>query len=398
MRQISCVFLILVMTSVVMAGQETVENGVVYIANSAVPSQGTETLKLRELWRIGGEDEDYIFRAIDKVLLGYDDKLYVLDGLSGVIYVVNPINGQEIRQINIDGEGPGELSFANNMFLMEEDQIALLRPHPAKIICIDYQGIPREGVDLSENSFFIAGTADWQNGALVIAGTSAEIRNGQTFVARYNRYGEMYRYESYPTRSSAFQGQMVEEDDYFMIGKSWDIAHNGELWLAPYWALERDHYLINVYDDEGKLTRVITRDFQSYQRSSDQKEAVKLQKLCGEESLRRFKENGIEYMAEDCEPDVVEIYAHLDGNVWVTSSRGIRDQDLGVIITYDVFSGQGHFLKQVSLVGDGDGQKDIVYFIDQDRVILVKGQSDAKFGCDMSLEADILEIICYAVH
>jgi hypothetical protein len=398
MRQVNFVFLILIMASVVIAGQETVKNGVVYIVNNDVPSQGIETLELRELWRIGGEDEEFIFRAIDKVLLAEDGDLYILDGMSGVIYVNSLDDGSLIRQINISGEGPGELSFANNMFLMEEDQIALLRPHPAKIVCIDYQGIPQPSVDLTGDSFFIAGTADWSDGVLVVAGASAEIRAGQTFVARYNRYGEMYRYESYSTRSSAFQAQMTEEDEYFMISKPWVIGEMGELYLAPYWAVSKDYYLINVYDDDGQLIRVITRDFVSYQRSHQEKKQIVLQKFCGENGLRLLTERGFEYLAEDYEPDISEIYAHPDNNIWVSTSRSVRDQDSDVIITYDVFSSRGHFLKQVSLEGDGDGQKDIVYFIDQDRVILVKGQLDAKFGCEMSTEADILEIICYAIN
>ncbi|MCD4760481.1 6-bladed beta-propeller [bacterium] len=389
------ILLILAWATVVMAGEKIIKNGIVHIINGAVPSQGMETIQLRELWRIGGEDDEFIFRSINKVLLGRHNNLYILDGISGIIYVNSQEDGSGIRQMNISGEGPGELNFAKNMFLMEENKIALLRSHPAKIVCIDYQGIPQEGVDLSGDTFFIAGIGDWRDQTLVIAGTSAEIRNGQTFVARFNRYGEMYRYENYPTRSSPSQRVMAEEDDYFIVGKPWAIGQEGYLYLAPYWTLlDHNYYQINIYNDQGGLDRIITRQFNAYKRSSKEKERRITQKL-GQQGLERLVGMGFEYLAEDFEPDILEVYAHPGGNIWVRTSRSVRDQKPGVIVSYDVFSPQGHFLKQVSLVGDGDIQKDIIYFLDENRIVLVKGQLDIEFDYSLSSEADILEIVCY---
>ena len=397
MKNLQWIALILCLISTAVAGQERMENGRLHINNSDLAGQGVEKLELRKLWQIGGEDEEFIFRSIDKVLLGKDGALYILDGISGIIYVNSAEDGKLIRQMNISGEGPGELDFANNMFLIEDDQIALLRPHPAKIVCIDYQGIPQEGVDLSGDPFFHAGSGDWQNQTLVISGTSSDIRSGQTFVARFNRSGEVYRYENYPVRASIMSRQLCEEDEYFVNTKPWAVGFRGELYLSPYWSLSGSgHYQINVYDQSGELSRIITRDFEARKRSKKEKKQASEQKFCGESGLQRLADRGIEYLVEDFDPDVLDIYAHPDGNIWVRHSRSVIDQEPGVIVSYDVFSTEGHFLKQVALVGDGDGDKDIVYFLDHDKIALVKGQMGVKFGCFS--QEDILEIICYSLQ
>ncbi len=399
MKQLTLILVILSLAISAIAGQEITEHGVLCIDNATTPEQAIETLDLRELWRIGGNDEEFIFRSIDKVLLANDNNLYILDGLSGIIYVNSPEDGSAIRQMNISGEGPGELAFSNNMFLMEEDEIALLRPHPAKIVCIDYQGVPRESVYLSVDMFFTAGTAQWRNNTLVVSGTSAEVVNGQTFVARFNRYGEEFRYESYQTRSSMPKRQMVEEDDYFIIYKPWTIGQGGELYLAPYWSLANSNfYQINVYDQQGKLQKLIRKEFDSYKRSGRDKKNVAKQKFCGDEGLRRLSDRDIEFLVEDFDPDITNIYTRPNGNIWVQTSQSARSQKLGTLLSYDVFSPQGHFLRQVDLHGFGDGQKDIIYFLGEDRLVVVKGQMEAKFGCSMASEADILEIICYEMQ
>jgi hypothetical protein len=66
------------------------------------------------------------------------------------------------------------------------------------------------------------------------------------------------------------------------------------------------------------------------------------------------------------------------------------------MVTYDVFSPAGYFIKQVSLHVPGDGEKDIVYFVGN-LIVIVKGQNDL-LAADVYPEADKLEIICYSTQ
>lgn len=379
------------------AGQESVENGVVRVENSDVPSQGQEILELEELWRIGGEDEEFIFRAIDSVLLANDGNLYILDGSSNLIYVNSFSDGSAIREMSIDGEGPGELRHATKMFLMGEDKLALLRSYGAKLACIDYNGIPQQSYDVRGNSYFNAGFAGWKDDVLIIAGKENNTYNGQTYVSRFDEYGEMYRYESYPVQSSIEKRLVAEEDEYFISYKPGDVGQGGKLYFAPYWALaDYGYYQINVYSPQGKKERIITRKYESYKRLDKDMQGLINQRFCGEDGLRQFNSTGIPYQFEEFDPDVLTIDVNPDGNIWVCTSRGVRNQDEGILLSYDVFSPQGDFVKQVSLAAQGDGSRDKVYFLDENTLAIVKGQTDVEFGCPPSPGTeDILEIICY---
>lgn len=386
-------------SSIAVAGDEVVENGVLHVHNNATPDQGYEVLELEEFWRIGGEDEEFIFRSISSVILANDGDVYILDGRSAMIYVNSLSDGSAIRSMSIQGEGPGELRIAQRMFLMGENDLGVLQKHPGKLIRIDYQGIPQQSYDIRGNSFFNAGFGACQDETLVISGIDNDVRNGQMFLARFDSYGEMHRYESYSVKSSVFKIELTEEEDYFFIYKPWDISQDSRVYFAPYWSLgEQGYYLINVYDPQGKKERVFTRKYQAHKRSDDEKKKIALQKWCGEDGLRLAKDRGIKYIPEDYEPDVLEILAHPDGNIWVRTTQGMCNQDSGIMLSYDVFSPQGHFIKQVGLAVEANADRDIVYFLNEDTVVVVKGQSSVEFGCSLSEAEDILEIICYGFH
>lgn len=386
---------VLILVSFALAGEESTRNGVVYVTNS-IPSQGTEKIQLREMWRIGGDDESVIFGSIDKVLLGRDGDLYILDGKASLVLVCSLADGRELRQISISGEGPGELDFASNMFLVGDDQIALLRSSPAKVVCINYQGLPGDRVDISSGTaeMFLTWYADWENGVLVMGGQNPI--EGQTFLAQYAYYGELRRYFSYASRSSFQQKKMAEEDAYLVLSKPWAIDSRGDVYFAPSWTNpESGSYSINVYDKDARLKRVFSRKFEASRRSSDEKKVAQQKLLGGSRGLQDLLDQGGQCLVNDYAQDVLEVYVHHDGNIWVHTSRSVSGQSAGTMITYDVFSPTGHFIKQVSLLSSGNAEKDIVYFVGPDRLVLVKGQTDV-LNYGVYQNADALEIICYS--
>ena len=66
-----------------------------------------------------------------------------------------------------------------------------------------------------------------------------------------------------------------------------------------------------------------------------------------------------------------------DGNLWVLPSRGTREQPAGVVATFDVFTPDGVFDRQVQVACEGTGEKDGVFLLGTDRVMIVKGFVDA---------------------
>lgn len=387
-----------ILASLALAGEESVKKGLVYVTNSNVPSQGTEKIQLRELWRIGGADEDVIFSSIDKVLIGRDGDLYILDGRSSLVLVRSLVDGSEVRTISIAGEGPGELDFASNMFLLGDDQIGLLRPSPAKVVSINYEGQPGDRIDITNTTsdMFLAWYADWADGIMVMGGQNP--MEGRIFLSQYAPYGELRSYYSYASSSSLAEKKVSEADTYLVLSKPWAIDSKAQIYLAPYWAHpSAQSYSIQVYDKQAKLLRVFSRQYESRKRSHDEKKIAQQKLFGGVTGLQTLLRQGGQCLVEDYVQDVAEIYVHPDGNIWVHTSRSATDQSVGTMITYDVFSPAGHFIKQVSLLGSGNGEKDIVYFVGPDRLVLVKGQTDIlSYGVYGS--ADVLEIVCYSTQ
>lgn len=380
-------------------GQGAVDPIPIHVDNTVAPSPRVEKIGLKEEWRIGGENTAFIFRSIDKVLLGHDGRLYILDGRAGLIYVNSLEDGSGLTTINIDGDGPGELRFAHDMFLVDEDRIALLRSYPAQIAFIDYQGDPKEGVDLSGFPAFQAGPGSWRDDALVISCVGTEEGDRRTCIARFGPHGEEVRYADYPTRSSRKLRRMYEEDFYFVSMKPWAIGPDRTLYVCPYWSQpDRGCYQINSYDGDGRLQCVITREFDAYERSRAEKIEVAYRMFGGKELYERLIDSGFEYLVEDYEADVLEIVAHPDGNLWVLTSRGVHDREPGMLVSFDVFSTDGKYLNQVSLLGEGDGLKDEICFLDQSRVVVVKGQSELRNGGPIEAQTELSEIICYSVE
>lgn len=59
------------------------------------------------------------------------------------------------------------------------------------------------------------------------------------------------------------------------------------------------------------------------------------------------------------------------------TSRAFRDPPEDMITVYDVFDADGVFVRRVNVPVDGDGQADGLIFARDDRLMLVKGFTDA---------------------
>ena len=68
---------------------------------------------------------------------------------------------------------------------------------------------------------------------------------------------------------------------------------------------------------------------------------------------------------------------HPDGTIWVMTTRGTRDREPGVMATFDVFSPEGEFVRQMVVHGEGDPRHDGVFLLANDRAVIVKGFVDA---------------------
>ena len=72
------------------------------------PSLGVRTLVLKELWRVGGEDEDVLFGRIVDVQRHPNGEVYILDNQMCQVVVISG-DGEHLRDLSRQGDGPGEI-------------------------------------------------------------------------------------------------------------------------------------------------------------------------------------------------------------------------------------------------------------------------------------------------
>jgi hypothetical protein len=120
--------------------RETTRDGILYVENPSRPAESPSTLQPVERWRIGGdEDEDVVFGVIDGVAADAD--VYLLDiQLSEVL--VYTADGEYVRTIGREGEGPGEFRRPAGVFIAPAGQVAVVQAMPGKIVLLTPGGDP----------------------------------------------------------------------------------------------------------------------------------------------------------------------------------------------------------------------------------------------------------------
>ena len=130
-------------------GKTVEKDGVNQIMNPAKSMAEPETLELKELWRVGGEDDDVLFGVITDIIADRDGNFYLLDAQLSEIQVYSP-DGEHRRTIGRAGEGPGEFRGAFSLLLLPSGNIGVLQAFPSKVVGLTPEGEPADAFTLPE--------------------------------------------------------------------------------------------------------------------------------------------------------------------------------------------------------------------------------------------------------
>jgi sugar lactone lactonase YvrE len=312
------------------AGEEVTVDGVPHIKNVATPSQGRETLKLEEIWRVGGDNEDDLLLAlITEVCRDEKGNIYALDSQLCNVHVFSP-QGELLRTLFAQGEGPGETLRPRDL-VVTKDGVGVAEEFPSKVIMVDREGLPLDNVYLTtqegENLGALMG-AGFGGGNLILSGV--EVTQGDTpgtqnrlyFLGCFSDTGkERFRYCESSSQYNFQKYSFVEKEHIPSFWWGFEVAPDGTVYAA----CDRENYAISVFSPDGKLVRVIEREFQPYTRTEKDKKWMHdlIASATGELPFE------VKYVFEDNEPVIDFFHRGLridgDGNLWVTTSRGLRD-------------------------------------------------------------------------
>jgi hypothetical protein len=363
------------------------------VENGTAPRDGLEAVKLEEIWHRGHEDDDFIFGAIRNVQDGPDGNTYVLDTQLSQVFVFDPA-GELLRTLSREGEGPGECRQPEDMVFLADGSLGIVQYINGRIIKIDLEGTPLgtlmpPGAEPDGGGMSSIRRARSRAGSFVINGAKVTpTPDGMLrtqYLVRCSPEGKSeVEYLSRSTASQLLRDGWVEKDNYFPSHERWDIDPSGRVLAAT----ARNDYVITVFAPDGSVVFTFGRDAQPWKRTEEQKQEIRDSLVV----LRDGARMQVEVDVEDHDPAILELTVMPDGEVWVLPSMGRRNQEPGVMHTYDVFDADGVFIRQVSVACPGDPEEDRLFFLDRHRAALVTGAVQARrntFGGSRVQEDDV---------
>jgi len=373
------------------------------VIDNTRPRQPTRTIELEEMWSVGGEDGDLIFGMMIDAVTDAEGNIYLLDSQLCHVEVISA-DGEHLRTISGEGDGPGEVRMPQDLVMMSDGNLGIMELFPAKFVRLTLDGTPAPELTLGgdegpQTGFSVGFQCANRGGTIMVAAQhSTQVDAGQArtqYLARLNENGEEVARYCEANMVLNFQTPKFVESELlpsFLLANT--VDDRGRVY-AP---LERNEYAIAVYNPDGSIDRVIKRSFENWKR--DARDRRRLDALI-EAWLQGFP-GEMERDIEDTEPAITDLHVDDRNVLWVQHSRSGREQPDGVFLTYDTFDGDGNWLQEVSFRGDGNGAYDGLIFLDGDRVLLVRGYALARWASRGARNADFgeeeevgpMEIVC----
>ncbi|MCP4290633.1 MAG: 6-bladed beta-propeller [bacterium] len=353
-------------------GTESTKNGIHNVINPYESQYGSSIVQPKEVWRTNEEEsEDELKQGfITDIKIDEDGDIYLLDSTLNVINVHSP-NGDFLRQIGREGEGPGEFRNVNEFMLMPNGNFGVLQMMPAKVVTMDRQGIAGNYFSLCNGArgLSLIERAESKGQFLAIGMSCGNFESGGVdyFLAFVDSQGEILQViqqktEIDPTGNINIGG--FHENEFI---EYWTLASDGRVFVAP----QKDQYRIEVFSPMGELIQIISREFETIKRS---KEDLAEDKKRQDEMDKRFG-GMVQIASSKYERDISEMHFRPNGELWVTSSAGVRDCPKGTIGFFDVFDKEGKFLRQVGLEADFNPKKDDFLLVGDNLFVLKQARA-----------------------
>lgn len=356
------------------SGSEETRDGVPHVLNPATPAMAPERISPVEMWRIGGDDdEDIIFGVISGIAADDAGNIYLLDTQLSEVMVFSP-DGEFLRTIGREGEGPGEFRRAGTLFFTSRGEVAVIQRMPGKIVLLTTEGEPSGLFPLPDE--FAGGPVFF--GAGVLAGEDVVLaaRQFSRSDTGFEVTRSLVRVTPDGKKAATYFEQNLSHDManfVFDEKKDADVVWTADAKGNVYTNDNFDAYAINVFHRDGSLARVIERQYEHRKRSEQEKEDNRPRMVIQQNNRRSEADAKV----SDTDRDVLRIFARDDGTLWVLSSRGANDSAPGVIATFDVYDEKGRFQRQVSVEGQGNYADDGIRFVG-DRLFVVLGLQSAR--------------------
>lgn len=326
--------------------------------------------QISERWRIDGDSEDFLVGTIVDAVEDSSGATYLLDYRLQHVLVVNS-NGELLRLIGGEGDGPGETRHAGRLILMEDQRIGLLDVLSSKVSWIDTEGHPlaSTNVRLRSDGSGVFGTYDARicSDGYVAAfmqpnTTSDEGRFQVTLAYVRGEDTDPLVLLQVPDKASSRRGPVDDEADlYNFAWNCWDVSRQGNVFVAP----SRDKGEVEVFSLIDGHSRTFDAGVERRPRTAEEVAIAS----------QRFVESGRQpgtVKIADADPYFEHIWCDEDGRVWTYSPSPKRISDGEVFRRYSVFLPSGELVYSVELVGPWDRRFDECFMLNSRSMVIVE--------------------------
>lgn len=345
--------------------------GVKTVANPAVAMEPPVTVKLEHLWTVGGdtEDEDEFFGVIADIEIDNSGNVYLLDSQLAEVKIYTK-DGELIRSIGRQGEGPGEFRLPNAMFFTKEGNIAVLQTVPGKIVLLTPDGKPAGDFPLpqpADGGFQILGGGQARSGNIVLflGRTAFQAGEGKwsrsDFLVSVDTKGTQLSQYAAKTKTIVMADATLRFSDWDTFERRWELGPDGKVYACESYP----NYEITVFNKAGAVEKKITREYGHQALGAKEKDMLK---RIMDFSAQQIP--GCKVVIDDNAKDIESIHVRDDGNIWVLTSTGARTKPAGSLGVFDVLNPEGQYVKAVTLMGEGDPLSDL-YLLVKNRLYVV---------------------------
>jgi len=380
-------------------GKEENKDGITHVMNPSEPYNGSFKAAPKLLWKISGDEDEFILGIITQIQIDNNGNVYLLDYQLNDIKVLSP-SGGFLRSIGREGEGPGEFRRASGMFITPGGNIAVVQAMPGKIILLTPEGEPAGNMNVPQAEdrgmqMFASGSIAGDHIVLAVQ----RFKRGEasfdviSSLIGINDKGESIAEYVKQQRSRDMAKMVFDEKTSSISSLVWTAFGDGRVAASD----DFDAFKIKVWAPNGEIEKIIEENYTHRQRSPEEIELFK-PRVRIRSSNRQIK---TEVHASKTDRDIVRIFPMGDGGFWVLSSKGAFDAQSTEIGAFDIFSKDGRLVSRVTIEGSGNFRQD-GYHIVKDRLYVVKGMRSARMAMagmgesnEEEKETEPMSVLCY---
>jgi hypothetical protein len=322
------------------------EGDVQVFNNPADPIYGELALDLEEDLIIGSEEAgDEQFYNVTDLALDSLDNLYVLDAGNGRLQKFGP-EGNFLQTIGRKGQGPGEFSTPNRMFVDEKDRVYVSEGRRLQVFDATGEFVKSYPLDHNVSDFCVDG-----EGNVIASGTLRDEEGSKNIVSKLDSGGKMVKAIDEFVDVQPFQ---KDQGGATFIFKAYHQYNN----MLSLFALDSGSfvyaypldYRIMRSDSEGRVSLVIKKNEPSIPISRQEKDQI----IDGIELafVRRGRTLPRDDVERACQfpphrPFFNGLFVDDEGRIYVRRVGSVLDENRQS--EFDIFSSEGHYIYKVAL-------------------------------------------------